>query len=408
MGDELMLTTKEFLEMYVCKAGETILRINDNEWEIQKHTVRTFKTLGNIFAVEQFDIHPDESILKLKLTPKSRRQTLKISETLIQKGLEKGWLIEEVRFKKDGRTAESSVYRMGPGLFHYEQNKLQKSQKEEAALKEQLNEEIERLANILPDAFIKCARAFQAESIDQEGWGKERVRKFTHFLIAFLRLRAQKNRMDYKEIGATYYREIGGSKAFDAYREPFIRRLEKWNGTPVQELGITSLGFITPVHFTGELTGQYSRYSIGAVHTTNDIAVAKDHYQTNAKTLWLVENRAILTRMATEEDFLAETGSFILGVDGQIGGAHRKLIQQLCANSPIEKVMIWVDYDRSGSVIAKDLVRLIGALPYRLIGHEENVFTTIEAYENWVHSISDAEQEMTLGGARNWRKWIQL
>lgn len=403
-----MQTTKQFLETFVCKAGEIIVQMNEREWEIQKHTINTFKTLGNIFAIEQFDHHPAKQILTLKLTPKSRRKTLNLSQDLIQMGLEKGWLIEEVRFKKDGRTADSIVYRMGPGLFNYEQMKLQKSQTEAAALKEKLRKEIEHSLDILPKGFLKGIEQFRTEPKDQEGWGKERVEKFTHFLIAFLQLRKCQSRMDYKEIGATYYKEIGGSKAFDAYRDPFIARLEKWSGAPVRELGILSTGFITPVHFTGNLTGRFSKYSIGTVHTTNDIAVAKDHYQTNAQILWLVENRAILTRMSTEEIFLEETSSFVLGVDGQIGGAHRKMIRQLCTKSPIQKVIIWVDYDHSGTIIARDLVELIDALPYHLIGNEGNVFNSIDTYCAWASTVSDAEQEMTLGGESNWRKWINL
>lgn len=403
-----MRTTKQFLETYVCKAGENIVQINDSEWEIQKRTTYTFKTLGNIFAVAQFDHHPIEEILKLKLTPKSRRQALKLSQDLMQIGLEKGWLIEEVRFKKDGRTAETTAYRMGPGLFKYEQMAVQKSQNEAAKLKAKLWKEIEQSRSILPEKFLKGMEQFQIQTKDQEGWGKERTQKFTHFLIAYLQLRAEKSRMDYKEIGATYYKEIGGSKAFDAYREPFIARLEKWNGTPIQELGVLSLGFITPVHFTGELTGRFSQYSIGTVHTTNDLAVAKERFQTKAQILWLVENRAVLTRMATEEKFLEETNSFVLGVDGQIGGAHRKMIQQLCMENPIQKVMIWVDYDRSGMIIAQDLVELIGGTPYHLIGNEGDVFTSLDNYRKWASSVADAEQEMTLGGVENWRKWINL
>ena len=213
-------------------------------------------------------------------------------------------------------------------------------------------------------------------------------------------------RMEYKEIGATYYKRIGGSKAFDSYREAFIERLEKWLNAPINELGIISVGSIVPILFTGNLTGRFSNYSIGTVHATTDIAVIDEDFHTKAKVLWLVENRAVLTRMATEVEFLENTESFVLGVDGQIRGAHRKLIKQLCHNTSIEKVMIWVDYDKAGEIISNELVNLIEEVPYRLIGNEGNVFSTYDEYKKWSATIQYAEQEMTLGGETEWRKWI--
>lgn len=404
-GDK-MQTTQQFLNEYICKAGETIVQTNPHEWEIQKWTARTFRTLGNVWGAEQFDLNPSESIIKLNLKPNSRRTHLHLSVELLKEALTKGWIVEEVRFKKDGRTPESVYYRMGPGLWHYKRLKEEAAKKEEAVLKASLHKEISKMELILPERFLAEMKRFIAREKDAEGWGRERVGKFTHFLIAYLQLRQQKNRMDYKEIGATYYREIGGSKAFDHYRLPFITRLEKWIDAPIQELGILSLGSIVPLHFTGELTGDFSQYSIGTVHTTNDLAVAEENFQTSAEVLWLVENRAVLTRMATEAQFLKQTKSFVLGVDGQVRGAHRKMIQQLCQGASIQKVMIWVDHDKAGAIIARDLVELIGTRSYRLVGHEENIFSTYDAYLAWAKKVPDAEQEMTLGGEENWRKWL--
>lgn len=403
-----MQTTKHFLETYICKAGETIVQTGVNEWEIQRWTARTFRTLGNVLAAEQYALVPPESIIKLNLKPKSRRTNLPLPAEIIEKGLAQGWLIEEVRFKKDGRTPDSIHYRMGPGLWHYEQLKMAEARKEAALLKETLHKETVLMQTMLPERFLAEVDKFRKASTEVEGWGKERVEKFTHFLIAYLQLRRQKERMDFKEIGANYYKRIGGSKVFDPYRPFFIARLEKWIDGPIQELGILSLGSIVPVHFTGELTGQFSNYSIGTVHTTNDLAVMKERFQTNARVLWLVENRAVLTRMATEKAFLAETKSFVLGVDGQVKGAHRKMIQQLCRGKSIRKVMIWVDYDKAGSIIARDLVGLIDGLSYRIIGNEKNLFHDYDAYLKWVNAVPDAEQEMTLGGEENWRRWLNL
>ena len=155
------------------------------------------------------------------------------------------------------------------------------------------------------------------------------------------------------------------------------------------------------------MIGRFSNYSIGTVHATTEIAVTDETFQTSAKTLWLVENRAVLTRMATEVEFLKTSEALVIGVDGQIRGAHRKIITQLCQNSSIQKVMIWVDYDKAGQIIARDLVNLVKETPYRLIGNEGNVFMDYEVYKTWFATIQNAEQEMTLGGPEEWSKWIK-
>lgn len=401
-----MQRTKEFLETYICKAGETIRQIAENEWEIQKWTARTFKTLGNVFAVSNYDSAPSEAILTLNLKPKAKRQKLTIPEKIKTEAIHKGWLIQEIRFEKDGRTPQATYYRMGPGLFAYEAMKDKEEAQADASIKQKLEAEIRASVSILPTKFHAQLQRFAEETTDAEAWGKERVRKFSHFLIAFLQLRQRQTRIDFKEIGATYYQRIGGSKVFDHYKDLFITRLEKWLGAPIQELGIISSGSIVPIYFTGNLKGHTSHYSIGTVHATTDLALMTEDFQTDAQILWLVENRAVLTRMATEIDFLAETKSLVIGVDGQIRGAHRKLIEELSQSETISQVMIWTDYDKAGKIIAGDLVAIVEQVPYRIIGNENNLFTAYEPYTKWLETIQDAEQEMTLGGRAQWQKWI--
>ena len=402
-----LLHTKEFIQKYICKSGETIEQLSQNEWQIQKWTARTFKTMGNVLAEEQYDQSPVEEIKGLKLKPHSRRNSLPLSEKIIQEGLYKGWIIQEIRFKKDGRTPADSVYRMGPGLFIYERLRSEKVDLEDRELKQILLKELENSKGTLPNDFLNKISEFTMETIDSESWGKERVRKFYHFLIAYLRLRRRKSRMEFKEIGATYYKKVGGSKAFDSYQDVFIDRLEKWLNAPAYELGIISFGSIVPVFFTGNLHGRSSRYSLGTVHATTDIAIAGELFHTNAKNLWLVENRAVLTRMAVEVDFLETSQSFVLGVDGQIRGAHRKMIKQLCLNSSIEKAFIWVDYDKAGQIIARDIAHLAEETPYLIVGNLGHLFSSHEEYVKSLSETQPAEQGMTLGGPEEWRKWIE-
>lgn len=401
-----MLTVQGFLETIICKKGETVRQINEDEWEIQKWTARTYKTLGNVMVTAEFDISPKDDILKLALTPHAKRKSLPLSAGDLQEALMKGWIAQEIRFSKDGRTPISTIYRMGPGLLAYEKLQMEEQTQVIRELRERLLSELEVSKDHLPEKFIHHLEQFVIDETDAEGWGKERVLKFNHFLIAFLQLRRKQSRIDYKEIGATYYKKIGGSKVFDAYREAFLNRLEKWIEAPSAELGIVSSGFIVPIFFAGNMEGKLSSYSSGTVHATTESAVAEEHFVTDAKILWLVENRAVLTKMAAEKEFMLESSSLVIGVDGQLRGAHRKLIQQLTGSSPIRQAIIWVDYDNAGTIIARELSHLVKGLHYIFVGNEGNIFSEYETYSRWVETVQNAEQEMTLGGPIQWKKWI--
>lgn len=80
-------------------------------------------------------------------------------------------------------------------------------------------------------------------------WPLMKRLKYLHFVCAFCHISSLKESFDWKEIGAMFYKEIGGSKKFDADKEEFISEIEDWSQTSVQELGLTSLGQITPVFF---------------------------------------------------------------------------------------------------------------------------------------------------------------
>ncbi len=97
------------------------------------------------------------------------------------------------------------------------------------------------------------------------------------------------------------------------------------------------------------MKGKKSSYDYGSVHATTDLAVFSDEFETTASVLWLVENRGVLTRMAYEHDFLVETNSFVLGIDGQVRSAHRHLVENL--SSCVKQVIIWSDVDEAGLTI---------------------------------------------------------
>ncbi|KAF6586251.1 Toprim sub domain-containing protein, partial [Paenibacillus sp. EKM208P] len=75
-------------------------------------------------------------------------------------------------------------------------------------------------------------------------------------------------------------------------------------------------------------------------------------FSTPCRVIWLVENRALLTRLCADSLFLRSSGSLVIGLDGQIRSGHRKLIQDVMRNSPsVTQVLVWCDTDQSGGVI---------------------------------------------------------
>jgi len=211
---------------------------------------------------------------------------------------------------------------------------------------------------------------------------------------------------DFKEIGATLFDKIGGSKVFDREQKEFIEELERVFSVQTGDCGLISLGKITPVFFAGELTGTFSHYQQGVIHALTDDAILKDTYKTEANIIWLVENRAILTRMAKETSFLQITNSFILCLDGQIRSAHKMLIRQIVAT---QTVIVWTDFDSAGLTIAMHAVQMINT-PYKIIARDNQIFSDIEVYKNWLLGeleVAEHEQEQQLGDVEQWMKWIQ-
>ncbi|HUD01599.1 MAG TPA: DUF2399 domain-containing protein, partial [Rhabdochlamydiaceae bacterium] len=195
-------------------------------------------------------------------------------------------------------------------------------------------------------------------------------------------------------------------------KDEFIAQLEEWAQCPADSLGLTSLGKITPLYFSGQIAGRFSTYHFGPVHALTDLAIDEEEYSTAATTLWLVENRAILTRIAAEKDFLKETNSLVVCVDGHLRTSHRQCIQQLITNGCPDQVIIWSDYDPDGLQIAKELhlaATQSGRPLMKWITHELEVITNWQQYEEYMVAFLKhqmAEQEQVLGGVENWKKWI--
>ncbi|MBZ5751700.1 toprim domain-containing protein [Metabacillus rhizolycopersici] len=424
-----------YIQQFILKSGEELewnQPTNEDiliEGKIIKRSERTYRVLGLLSLSIQMP-KADEMLIdqKLEALVFTTRKKVNLDDRDRQtfRWLEEGWIIKEVRFEKDEKTVRTSHYRMGFRLYQYEQVKLQ--QKLEQTHNEFFNIKNDLLAmcesksdkqqrDLGIQNIIKIINQLNPNELStslyfSKTWPLRKRLKYLHFVRAFCQLSFQKEEFDWKEIGAAYFQKIGGSKEFDSYKQEFLDHLEEWANVPVDELGLTSLGQITPVFFAGQLSGKYAAYHWGAVHALTHLAIATEAYETKATTLWLVENRAILTRMSAAEHFLKETNSLMICIDGHLRSAHKKAISQILSNSKVEQVIIWCDYDLDGLHISKEIHRVVNQyneLTLKWVLPDQQVTGDSNQYEQYVTSFlqhNKMEQERILGGEEQWKSWI--
>ncbi|WP_312117012.1 DUF2399 domain-containing protein [Brevibacillus reuszeri] len=401
---------------------------------IMKKTERTYRIVGMLtlamYDPDSEEESPDNELKKINFTTKKKVQ-LDDHDPITLGWLEKGWIIKELRFKKDEKTVNSMHYRQGYRLYKYEEEQIQKKKhaidqqiqnwnESAASFEYKLDQHllanskkgVLTLINMINEGDIQGYEELVNSPLFPLNWSIDKRLKFLHFITAFVQIANIKTNFDWKEIGASYYQVIGGSKVFDLYKEEFIAQLEDWAQCPADTLGLTSLGKITPLYFSGHIAGRFSTYQFGPVHALTDLAIVEDEYCTNTTILWLVENRSILTRMAAEKNFLKEANSLILCADGHLRTSHRKCIQQLVKNSSLSQVIIWSDYDPDGLIIARELYEAVTQVrsPHiKWITPQLDVITNWQQYEEHMVAFLKqqmVEQEQVLGGVSEWKKWI--
>lgn len=430
-----------FIETYITKSAETIDHSYIQEQNdliivpIIKQTARTIGKKAELMISDKDSVEIDipSDIVKIFYSPNVKRTESEMMKRMSAKELfelvSQGVLLKEIRFKKDGKTVESTFYRMGYVLFRYiEIGQKETFQQEQAAIQHWLNrkralaqcrenEYISKLGTLLDEMENSLQ---QEQDVDQlpflqgRRWQSAKVMLYLEFLLALYQIRSEKFTFDWKEIGAVYYREIGGSKKFDAYKHDFLEALEEVLEFPLHYLGLVSLGTVTPILFCGALREEEVHYRYGTVRSITDLAVFRYEYETAAEVVWLVENRAILTRMAAEEGFLEETKSLVIGVDGQLRSGHKRLIQSILHHSKsVEQVIIWTDFDKSGSIIGRYLFEAVQPYSLRMkwiVPGEERVVDSWDEYDGVLQHVLEtrsSEQEEQLEGGDTWKMWIK-
>jgi hypothetical protein len=397
--------------------------------DIVKRTARTIRRVGIITVAREYssivEDPPDQQLFRWTV---GKRASLDDNQQTFD-WLHKGWILKEVRFKHDGKSVERIQYRMGYALYVYLSNKQTDEHRDSlnqfTQYQSNAAQKIDQLTYLhderllqLKDLALFLSGSLQWDLNDLEeqylfpaNWSLTKRINGLNFLLAFLMISSNKEIFDWKEIGAHYYPGIGGSKVFDAYKVEFLNIMEMVSGQSLETLGMISGGQITSIYFAGDLEGTWSNFRAGPVHALTNISVSQDHYSTRATTLWLVENRAILTRMSAEPHFLQETNSLILCVDGHLRSAHKYFIRQLLLNSRIHQTIFWSDYDEAGLQIAGEMLQsLMGhAVQYKWICPDHSIITNWSEYQHSMERLlqySKSEQEIVLGEAKDWRRWI--
>lgn len=427
----------EYITKFILKTGEQ-LDIDDRtnlslplvDLPIIKKTARTYRKVAIITMSPSLQVDgtqaPDSSLLKWTV---GKRANITDKAQAFE-WLSKGWIIKELRLKRDGKTLDQVYYRMSYYLHEYltaqslnekdkQSTEFERYQLTARTIVDDLTLKSKNERSVLLSPLLKQISTSINWTIDElkdadmlpKSWSIAKRMKFYEFVLAFTLLSSSQEVFDWKEIGAHFYSSIGGSKAFDQYKEDFIHLLEEWCGHSPTLLGMISLGQITPLYFAGHVRGQWSSYQPGPVHSLTDISIAQDKYITNAHTLWLVENRAILTRLSAENCFIENSNSLVVCVDGHLRSSHKMFIRQLLQTSQLSQVIVWSDYDESGLLIAREMTEVVSgfSLTLKWISHDLRVITTWAEYQKYMTELlqhTQLEQEQSLGGSEYWTSWI--
>jgi 5S rRNA maturation endonuclease (ribonuclease M5) len=218
---------------------------------------------------------------------------------------------------------------------------------------------------------------------------------------------------DWKEIGATSYEEIGGSKRFDSNKESLIKLTEQILENSLSDIGLLSNGSLYSIYLAGEYHVHYldgsedNRTRPGLYAISNIQAEEIKNISTPGEVVICTENRALLLKMYKSK-WLQESKVLVVGIDGQVKGAHENLLRLLQANPDLQ-FFIWPDTDKAGTIIANKLKNVLPYAELVSVNYEDKNIITTSSYIEWLNILStsnmqEREQENYLGNSDVWDK----
>jgi hypothetical protein len=459
-----------FIKQHYIKAGEELQPGQQLsgyfELDIMKSSARTYKRSAMLSGVISYDKahvsadpigsadHALDGLLSIfhSVQVKKSEQDLyranpAINQETIHYWFQNGFIYRKSDYGQDGRTMKRSVYVTGYALSLLHKQRREAEQAEMSGQLAHLYAEARDLYDVLPhaltlskqhriaieklsqymkvliEALHEACHLISLEPISQKidiNWRSSKQIRYIQFLLALCSIRMKTGEFDWKEIGAAYFGQIGGSKVFDKDKKDFLDKLERGVDIPLSYLGLVSTGAITPIYFVGALQAGDLNYPQGYLHATTDLTVYEMEMATSCTKMWLVENRALLTRMCSDREFLFESESLVIGLDGQLRSGHRKLVHDILQHSPsIDQVLVWCDTDQAGLLIAASVRKILDQFPLQSVKWiltppdtlQTRVFNSWEGYESELQATirchRPTEQEEFLGGRELWTTWIK-
>lgn len=222
-------------------------------------------------------------------------------------------------------------------------------------------------------------------------------------------LKVRDSGFEWKELGPALYPGIGASKRFDRLRPQLLEFLETVSGFSPEQVGLISRGSLYSIYLVGDLSLdscgggmplQLNRKALAAL--TNIQVEEAAAIQSRASKVLLTENRALLLKMYKTGWLARQPDLLVIGLDGRLRGAHRRLLQEL--GQAVRNFYAWVDTDAAGQSIAAALAAILpGTLfvlpPRQLCGFEE----WLSRLQN-DPALCNVEQEEYLGEPSLWNR----
>jgi len=220
---------------------------------------------------------------------------------------------------------------------------------------------------------------------------------------------------EWKELGGVAYLEIGGSKRFDHLKNDLCILAESVTGLPVEELGLISKGSLYSIYLGGRLdliytNGSRDEFARPGLYALTNIQVKElARVDFPGQTVICTENRALLLKMYQTGWIARQPGVLVVGIDGRIRQAHRRLLQLIQKSHPRKCFIGWVDTDKAGISIAGDLAGICPDLRMVLI-RDDDTGIEVMPYPAWEQyllaypALKNKEQEQYLGNQNIWDK----
>lgn len=221
-------------------------------------------------------------------------------------------------------------------------------------------------------------------------------------------LQVRDSGFEWKELGPVLYPGIGASKRFDRLRPQLLEFLETVSGFSPEQVGLISRGSLYSIYLVGDLTLQSSgggmplqvnRQTLAAL--TNIQVEEAAAIQSRAGKVLLTENRALLLKMYKTGWLARQPHLLVVGLDGRLRGAHRRLLQEL-GQAAGRNFYVWVDTDAAGQSIA---AAVAGILPGTLFVLPPGQLCSFEEWWSRLQhdpALSNMEQEEYLGEPPLW------